>query len=49
MDIEITLRYFYLSSDFLGIYANVPMYMLLGIPAIIYSVKLIRRENENGF
>ena len=45
MDIEITLRYFYLSSDFLGLYANVPMYMMIGVPAIIYSIKLMRKYN----
>ena len=45
MDIEITLRYFYLSSDSLGLYANVPMYMMIGVPAIIYSIKLMRKYN----
>ena len=44
MNIEITYKYFYLSSDFLGLYANVPMYMIIGIPAIIYSIKLIRKH-----
>ncbi len=43
MNIEITYQYFYINSDFFGLYANVPMYMMIGIPAIIYSIKLMRK------
>jgi len=43
MEIEITSEFLYINSDFLGVYANLPLYLLIGIPAIIYSIKLMRK------
>jgi hypothetical protein len=43
MEIEITSEFLYINSDFFGVYANLPLYLLIGIPAIIYSIKLMRK------
>jgi hypothetical protein len=45
MEIEITGEFLYINSDFFGLYANVPLYLLIGIPAIIYSIKIMKRYN----
>ncbi len=47
MEIEITWEFLYINSDFLGLYANIPMYLLIGIPALIYSVRLLKRDKEH--
>ena len=47
MEIEITWEFLYINSDFLGLYANLPMYLLIGIPALIYAVRLLKRDTDN--
>jgi hypothetical protein len=47
MEIEITWEFLYINSDFLGLYANIPMYLLIGIPALIYAVRLLKRDKEH--
>jgi len=47
MEIEITWKFFYINSDFLGLYANIPMYLLIGIPALWYSIRLLKRDTDN--
>jgi hypothetical protein len=44
MTIELTTEFLYINSDFLGLYANLPNYLLIGIPALIYSIKLMKRD-----
>ena len=46
MEIEITWEYLYINSDFLGVYANLPLYLLIGIPALVWAWRLAMREKE---
>ena len=47
MEIEITWEFLYINSDFLGLYANIPVYLLIGIPALTYAVRLLKRDKEH--
>jgi hypothetical protein len=47
MEIEITGEFLYINSDFLGLYANIPIYLLIGIPALIYAWRLMKRDKEH--
>jgi hypothetical protein len=44
MEIEITGEFLYVNSDFLGLYLNLPLYLLIGSVGIWYSVRIIRRD-----
>ncbi len=44
MEIEITGEFLYVNSDFLGLYLNLPLYMLIGGVGLWYSVRIIRRD-----
>jgi hypothetical protein len=46
MNIELTTEFLYINSDFLGLYANLPLYLLIGIPALVYAWRLMKREDE---
>jgi hypothetical protein len=47
MEIEITWDFLYINSDFLGLYANIPLYLLIGIPGLWYAVRLAMRDKEH--
>ena len=47
MEIEITGEYLYVNSDFLGLYLNLPLYMLIGGVGLWYSIRLLRRDKEH--
>jgi hypothetical protein len=46
MEIEITSEFLYINSDFLGLYANIPLYLLIGIPALVWAWRLAMRDKE---
>ena len=46
MNIELTTEFLYINSDFLGLYANLPLYLLIGIPALVYAWRLMKREDR---
>jgi len=46
MEIEITWDFLYINSDFLGLYANIPLYLLIGIPALVWSWRLAMRDKS---
>jgi len=46
MTLELTTEFLYINSDFLGLYANIPTYLLIGIPALIWSWRLAMRDKE---
>lgn len=46
MTLDLTTEFLYINSDFLGLYANIPTYMLIGIPALVYAWRLMKREEE---
>ena len=46
MEIEITSEFLYINSDFLGLYANIPLYLLIGFPALVYAWRLMMRDKE---
>ena len=46
MEIEITSEFLYINSDFLGLYANIPLYLLIGIFVFVYAWRLMMRDKE---
>jgi hypothetical protein len=46
MEIEITWDFLYINSDFLGLYANLPLYLLIGIPTLVWAWRMAMREKE---
>ena len=44
MNIELTNEFLYINSDFLGLYLNLPLYLLAGSVGIWYAVRLLRRD-----
>jgi hypothetical protein len=47
MEIEITWDFLYINSDFLGLYLNLPLYLLVGSVGIWYSIRLLKRDKEH--
>jgi len=47
MEIEITGEYLYINSDFLGLYLNLPLYLLIGSVGLWYSIRILRRDKEH--
>jgi hypothetical protein len=47
MELELTYKYLYINSDFLGLYANVPLYLLVGSVGLWYAVRLLRRDRDH--
>jgi hypothetical protein len=47
MEIEITGEFLYVNSDFLGLYLNLPLYLLVGSVGLWYSIRLLRRDKEH--
>lgn len=44
MEIEITWEYLYVNSDFLGLYLNLPIYLLVTTIGLWYAVRLLKRD-----
>jgi len=44
MEIEITWDFLYINSDFLGLYLNLPLYLLVGSVGMWYAIRLLKRE-----
>ena len=47
MNIELTNEFLYINSDFLGLYLNLPLYLLVGSIAIWYAVRILRRDKDH--
>jgi len=47
MNIELTNEFLYINSDFLGLYLNLPLYLLAGSIGIWYAVRLLRRDRDH--
>jgi hypothetical protein len=47
MEIEITGEYLYINSDFLGLYLNLPLYLLVGGVGLWYAIRILRRDKEH--
>lgn len=47
MEIEITWEYLYVNSDFLGLYLNLPIYLLVTTIGLWYAVRLLKRDQHH--
>lgn len=47
MELELTYEFLYIHSRFLGLYANIPLYLLVGSIGLWYAVRLLRRDKDH--
>ena len=47
MEMEITGEYLYIASDFLGLYLDLPLYLLVGGVGLWYAIRILRRDKEH--
>jgi hypothetical protein len=47
MNIELTNEFLYINSDFLGLFLELPLYLLAGSVGIWYAVRLLRRDRDH--
>jgi len=47
MTIEFTYEYLFINSKFIGLHADIPLYLIAGSVALGYAVRLLRRDKDH--